>query len=116
MLSFDQPNTGLADRERYASIKQGRNGWQNINRTSPKAQQLHRGAEVKVLLRDEATRLYWKADGHWVADPAGASAFDSLKAAGERARQGESLHPGLSVVLAYENPRCELALNPAYCI
>jgi hypothetical protein len=68
---------------------------------------------MKVLLRDEDARLYYGADRLWVADPNAALDFQALERAGREA----SDHPAqtLAVVLRYENPDCELALNPAFC-
>jgi hypothetical protein len=68
---------------------------------------------MKVLLRDEDARLYYGAEHVWVADPNAAMDFHALEPAGREAFD----HPtqSLAIVLKYENPDCELALNPAFC-
>jgi len=69
---------------------------------------------MKVLLRDEEARLYYRAEHVWVADPSAAMDFHALERAGQIASDhGDQT---LTVVLRYEDPECELALNPAFCI
>ena len=68
----------------------------------------------RILVRDDVKRLYLSEGERWVAEVAAAREFQTLdeaalKALGDRART-------TSVVLAYENPGCELALNPDYCV
>ena len=68
---------------------------------------------MKVLVRDDNTRLYSGDGGQWVAQASEARDFATLQKAGEAARECRS---DMSVVLAYEDPPCELALNPEYCM
>ena len=68
---------------------------------------------MKVLLRDENARLYYGADDRWVADPNVAIDFQVLERAGQKALERPT--QTLVVVLKYENPECELALNPIFC-
>ena len=69
---------------------------------------------MKVLLRDEQARLYHGPNDTWVADPAAATDYQMVERAGREAFQRPALM--LTVVLRYESPECELALNPAFCI
>ena len=68
---------------------------------------------MKVLLRDEEMRLYCGTDDRWVADPQAAMDFRALEKAGEKAAERPA--QTLSVVLKYESPDYELALNPVFC-
>ena len=69
---------------------------------------------MKIILRDAQTRMLKSKSGAWTSDPAEAVQFLSLEAAGEQAKQcGDQ---DVEVVLKYEEPPCELALNPVYCI
>lgn len=68
---------------------------------------------VKVLLRDEEARLYYGPNDIWVADPNAALDFQVLEKAGEKAL--DSPTQTLAVVLKYDSPECELALNPIFC-
>ncbi|HZR18114.1 MAG TPA: hypothetical protein VFE51_12535 [Verrucomicrobiae bacterium] len=65
---------------------------------------------MKVLLKDEQARLYYGMEHAWVADPNAAMDFQVLERAGQEASQ-YPLHT-LAIVLRYENPECELSLNP----
>ena len=69
---------------------------------------------VRVLLRDAGTGSYLAREMAWVGNVEGAAEFETLQAAGRKAREcgGEDV----VVVLRYEDPVCELALNPAYCV
>jgi hypothetical protein len=67
---------------------------------------------ARVLVRDERTRKYLGRDGGWVAEPAEAKRFETLQGAGKEARNGEER----SVVVNYEEPPCELAINPVFCV
>lgn len=69
---------------------------------------------MKVLLRDESAQLYYGPNDTWVADPAAATDFRVLEKAGEHAFHCSTQM--LTVVLRYESPDCELALNPVYCL
>ena len=69
---------------------------------------------MKVLVRDDEKRLYWGNHNEWVQDADAAQPFPSLQDAGKRARA--ELKKTTSVVLSYENPPCELALNPDFCV
>ena len=67
-----------------------------------------------VILRDLKTGLYLGRENVWVGKPEEAADFGTLEAAGRGAWKcaGEDV----AVVLRYDNPECELALNPAYCM
>jgi hypothetical protein len=67
---------------------------------------------MKVLIRDDKTRKYLAREGVWVAEAMEGMAFPSLRAAGQKARE----HEDCDVVLGYEDPPCEVALNPVYCV
>ena len=69
---------------------------------------------MRVLLRDVGTGSYFGPDLAWVGKLEGAADFGTLEAAGRKAR--ECGREDVVVVLRYENPECELALNPAYCV
>lgn len=68
---------------------------------------------MKVLLRDEEARLYHGPNDTWVADPGCATDFQLLENAGREAFQLQTRD--LAVVIRYESPECELALNPIFC-
>jgi len=67
---------------------------------------------MKVLIRDDKTRKYLAREGIWVAQAREGMAFPTLRAAGQKAQE----HEDCEVVLFYEDPPCELALNPVYCV
>ena len=69
---------------------------------------------VKVLLRHAGTGLDVGRQVPWVANAECAVEFATLQAAGSKAR--EFGREDLVVVLRYDSPACELALNPAYCV
>ncbi len=71
-------------------------------------------SNMRIIVRDEARRLYRGAGDGWVAEAAAAWEFQTLHAAALKATEDATLTT--SVVLAYEDPVCELALNPDYCI
>ena len=63
---------------------------------------------------DEKTRLYYAGEELWVADVTAAVDFGSLERAARKALDyGSKL---LNVILRYDNPLCEVALIPAFCI
>ena len=66
---------------------------------------------MKILIREEESRKYLEGDATWVTEPEKGFSFPTLQAAGEKARA----YGNCDVVLLYENPRCELALNPVFC-
>ncbi len=68
--------------------------------------------KTRVVVRDERTGRYLGRDGVWVVEFAAAKGFQTLGSAGEQARRVEDG----SVVLKYDNPPRELALNPVYCL
>jgi hypothetical protein len=71
-------------------------------------------APMRVLLIDEETRCYYAGDELWVADVTAAVDFGAIERAGQKALEfGSKL---LNVILRYDNPLCEVALNPAFCI
>jgi hypothetical protein len=67
---------------------------------------------MRVLIRNEKTGKYLGRDGFWVSEAKTAMAFPTLQVAGEKARQ----HENCGVVLSYEDPKCELAVDPMYCV
>jgi hypothetical protein len=67
---------------------------------------------MRVLVRHEKTGRYFGEAGAWVPEAKEAVDFLTLYAAGKKARE----HDDCDVVLCYENPPCELALNPVYCV
>jgi hypothetical protein len=67
---------------------------------------------MRILVRDEHTRNYLAEDGSWVSQASEARIFPTILSAGEEGRKGEDY----AVVLNYEEPCCELAINPAFCI
>jgi hypothetical protein len=69
---------------------------------------------MKVLLRDAGSGLYVGRQAMWAGDLAGAAEFTTLSAAGRKARDFDQ--EDMVVVLRYEKPEYELALNPAYCM
>jgi hypothetical protein len=69
---------------------------------------------MKVLLRDALAGLYWGKGGEWVPDAGAGMEFKTIEAAGQMARRCEP--QDLNVVLRYDDPPCEIKLNPAYCI
>jgi hypothetical protein len=69
---------------------------------------------MKVLLRDLRAGLYFGGEMKWVEKPKAAADFATLEAASRRA--GESGGADVAVVLRYDGPECELALNPADCL
>jgi hypothetical protein len=69
---------------------------------------------MRVLLRNERTGLYRGKELDWVAGIEDAAEFGTIQAAGQKARSSDE--DELDVVLRYEDPQCELALNPAYCV
>ena len=68
---------------------------------------------MKVLLRDLKTGLYFGPESVCVKTPDEAADFVTLEAAGRAATKcaGEDM----AVILRYDDPNCELALNPDYC-
>ncbi len=69
---------------------------------------------MKVLLRNGRTGLYRGKELDWVAGIEDAAEFGTIQAAGQKARSSDE--DELDVVLQYDDPQCELALNPAYCV
>ena len=67
-----------------------------------------------VLLRDLKTGLYFGRENVWVGKPEAATDFGTVEAAGRGA--WECVGEDVAVVLRYDNPECELALNPAFCM
>ncbi len=68
--------------------------------------------KARVIIRDERTGRYLGRDGGWVVELTAAKRFETLQGAGEEARRVEES----SVVLRFENPPCELAINPVFCV
>ena len=69
---------------------------------------------MKILLQDADTRLYYGRSEAWVQEVERAMEFPSIQTAGQIA-QTDCAHADVNVILHYENPQCELALNPVYC-
>lgn len=69
---------------------------------------------MKVLLRDLETDSYSGISEPWVRRVEEAEEFKTLEDAGRKASEIDQ--GDLVVVLRYEKPSCELALNPAYCV
>ena len=69
---------------------------------------------MRVLLRNGRTGLYRGKQLDWVAEIEDAAEFGTIQAAGQTARSSDQEE--LDVVLRYDEPECELALNPVYCI
>ncbi len=67
----------------------------------------------KIFIRDAQTRMFKGASGGWTTRPADALQFATIEAAGEEALR--HIEREMEVVLAYQAPPCELALNPVYC-
>ena len=68
---------------------------------------------MKVLLRNARTGCYSAPEGGWVGEAEAARDFGTVQAAGEKAKQLEP--EPVRIVLRYESPDCELALDPAQC-
>jgi hypothetical protein len=69
---------------------------------------------MRVLLRNGRTGLYRGKSLDWVAEIEDAAEFNTIQAAGQNARSSDEEE--VDVVLRYDEPECELALNPAYCV
>ncbi len=69
---------------------------------------------MKVLVRNDQTRRYLGPLGDWVSLKTQAREFGTLEKAGEEARNASCTE--CSVVLSYDEPPCELAINPVFCI
>lgn len=69
---------------------------------------------MRVLLKDAQTGLYYQNEGAWVREPESAMHFDTVESAGKAAVL--KAEADLDVLLRYENPVQEVALNPAYCV
>jgi hypothetical protein len=69
---------------------------------------------MKVLLCDARAGLYWGKGGEWVQDAGAGMEFKTIEAAGQMARRCEP--QDINVVLRYDDPPCEIKLNPAYCV
>ena len=70
---------------------------------------------MKILLRDAHTRMFEGIDGEWTSDLTKACVYPSIYAAGEHAIRCCN-DRRVEVILHYEDPLCQLALNPQYCI
>ena len=69
---------------------------------------------MKVLVRNAENGLYVGREATWAGDLEGAAEFATMDAAGRKAREFSA--EDVVVVLRYESPECELALNPVYCV
>ncbi len=58
--------------------------------------------------------LYWNAGGQWVVEAAAAWEFRTLHEAALKALEDKARTT--SVVVAYQDPVCELVLNPDCCL
>ena len=72
------------------------------------------GGIMKVLIRDVASGLYVGRQAPWAGSLEAAAEFATLAAAGQKARALDGVDA--VVVLRYESPERELALNPVYCV
>ena len=64
-----------------------------------------------VILRDLKTGLYFARENLWVGKSEEAAHFGTAEAAGREA--WECIAEDVVVVMKYDNPDCELVLNPA---
>jgi len=69
---------------------------------------------MKVLLQNEDTRLYYGGENQWVTRVTEALNLVTVEKAAQKALQCHEL--ALSVVLKFEQPEYELAINPAFCV
>ena len=69
---------------------------------------------MKVVIRDLGTGWYLGMNWTWVRDIRDAEEFGTLEAAGAKAR--ETGRRKVVVVLRYQKPACELALDVAFCL
>ena len=69
---------------------------------------------MRVLLKDTQSGLYCDERGSWVHESSAAMNFQTIHAAGAAALG--SKHLDTSVVIQYDDPNCEVALNPDYCV
>ncbi len=69
---------------------------------------------MKVLLRQSRTGLYYVSLREWTADAKSASTFDDVNTAIALSREANLT--GVEVVLAYDDPVCDLVLpvQPRY--
>jgi hypothetical protein len=65
---------------------------------------------MKIFVRQSGSSFYLDKSGNWVVKPE-ALEFPDLQTAGRAARPLADA----DVVISYEQPECELALNPVYC-
>ncbi len=68
---------------------------------------------MRILVRDNLKGLYWVEGGLWVSERSAATEFNTVQAAVSSARR--LMLTNIRVVLVYEDPACELALDPASC-
>jgi hypothetical protein len=69
---------------------------------------------MKILIQNAHTRKYYKAEDAWSGDVSDAFHFGVLADAARKALEREN--EDLNIVLRYEEPQCELAINPAFCV
>jgi hypothetical protein len=69
---------------------------------------------TRIFLRSSRSRKFRAKNGLWTSNPAEAVQYTSLQEAGEEAKRCGM--EDLEVVLQYDKPACELALNPMYCL
>ena len=69
--------------------------------------------EMRVLLRQTRTKLYYDAHHQWTTDARSALDFDDVDRAVKCGRQVRL--PELEVVLAYDDPFCDLILPVRGC-
>jgi hypothetical protein len=68
---------------------------------------------MKVLLQDARTQLFRSQNGTWVNDVTSAVDFQTIEAAAQSAFASD--REDMNVVINYEEPNLQLALNPDYC-
>jgi hypothetical protein len=66
---------------------------------------------MKILVRHAGTALYLTSSGEW-GPKTSAHEFPNMQVAGQKALSSGDAE----VVLSYEQPSRELALNPIYCV
>jgi hypothetical protein len=69
---------------------------------------------MKVLLQNEETGLYYGGDNWWVAEKSEAMNLGTVDAGARKALECEGM--SMSVVVSFEDSKCEMAINPVFCI
>ena len=69
---------------------------------------------MKVLLQNALTKEFYAGENIWTSLDSDAFDFRALVAAARKAVERQA--DDLNVVLRYENPPCDLAINPVFCL